>query len=220
MRPYAIFETLIAFPLALCASQGFGWTLNLNCAMILVPMLRSGLRWLYNRSTQDQTWTSRALRNVLLFLPVDFSIAIHRMIAGYILVGFVGHSFAHLINWGLLPGVTLSVMGVWPILSGVLLLAVAFFIYAAAAENVKSTKFEYFYYTHHLFIIFFLLLLMHGRGFLGPNFWKFFLVPGCLYALERVFRMLKSKKQVSLLSVTLMRPNVISLEFGALMFNF
>jgi hypothetical protein len=64
----------------------------MNCAFIVLPMLRSVLRWLYNRSTQDQTTASRLLRNVLLFVPVDFSIAIHRMIAGYIFVGFVGHT--------------------------------------------------------------------------------------------------------------------------------
>ena len=80
-------------------------------------------------------------------------------------------------------------MGIWPILSGVLLLCCMFFIYAAATDNVKSTKcvcaanfqhicrvsffslsghrFEYFWYTHHFFIFFFILLLLHGRGFLG-----------------------------------------------------
>jgi NAD(P)H-flavin reductase len=88
-----------------------------------------------------------------------------------------------------------------------------FIIYAAAFDNVKNTKFEYFWYTHHLFTAFFVLCLMHGRGYWSPNFWKWFLVPGVLYGLERLFRFLKSRKPVSLLSVTMMRPNVISLEF-------
>lgn len=194
-------------------AKGFGYMLNMNCALIVVPMLRSMLRWLYNRSTQDHTWSSRALRNVLLFVPVDFSLAIHRMIAGYLFVAMLGHSVCHLLNWALVPAITLSVMGVWPLLSGVLLLAIAFFIYAAAFDNVKQTKFEYFWYTHHLFTAFFLICLLHGRGFIGPNFWKWFVVPGSLYLLERLFRTLKSKKDVTLLSVTLMKPNVMSLEF-------
>jgi NADPH oxidase 5 len=47
----------------------------------------------------------------------------------------------------------------------------------------RGGSFEIFYWTHLLYIPFWILVLFHG-----PNFWKWFLIPGCIYFIERVIR--------------------------------
>ena len=51
----------------------------------------------------------------------------------------------------------------------------------------KKGKFEVFYYTHLLYVPFYILLILHA-----PNFWHWFIVPGLLYLIERVLRLVRS----------------------------
>ncbi|VVC92696.1 unnamed protein product, partial [Leptidea sinapis] len=44
--------------------------------------------------------------------------------------------------------------------------------------------FEIFYFTHLLYIPFWMLLIFHA-----PNFWKWFIVPGTIYTIERIMRL-------------------------------
>ncbi len=84
----------------------------------------------------------------------------------------------------------------------------------AAYENVKKAQFEIFWYCHHSFILFFCLILSHGAT--GPpiDFWKFFVGPGTLYFVERLLRYRRATRKCVLLSVTFMKPDVVSLEFA------
>lgn len=43
---------------------------------------------------------------------------------------------------------------------------------------------QIFYWTHLLYVPFWLLLLFHG-----PNFWKWFAIPGTVYISERIMRL-------------------------------
>lgn len=94
----------------------------------------------------------------------------------------------------------------------------------AAAENVKRGNFELFWYVHHLFVVFFILLLLHGNGGWNPNFWKWLLLPGIVYILERVARVYRSRQAVTLISVTHMRSangsNVLCLELSSSLFQY
>lgn len=45
-----------------------------------------------------------------------------------------------------------------------------------------------FYYTHLLYIPYYVLLILHG-----PNFWKWFIVPGVIYVIERIIRLVRTK---------------------------
>jgi len=86
-------------------------------------------------------------------------------------------------------------------------------IYSAARDNTKMGQFELFWYSHHLFVVFFVMILVHGKGGIGPNYWKFFLFPGGTYLIERLLRVNRSRKPVVLLSFTDMKQ-VFSLEFA------
>ena len=45
------------------------------------------------------------------------------------------------------------------------------------------TLLKVFYWTHNLFVPWFILLILHGT-----DFWKWFIVPGLVYILERILR--------------------------------
>merc|ERR1719245_2645374 len=75
-------------------------------------------------------------------------------------------------------------------------------IFCTSFEIVRMNKFEFFWYTHHLFIFYFIFNLVHGKGFRGPNFWKYFLFPGTAYTAERLLREYRSRQPVGIVSVT------------------
>lgn len=50
--------------------------------------------------------------------------------------------------------------------------------------------FQIFYWTHLLYIPFWILVLLHG-----PNFWKWFCIPGAIYLIERVLRFVNMQTQ-------------------------
>lgn len=45
--------------------------LDFNCAIILIPVCRTFIRYLYDLSTQSQTATQKLLRTVLQVFPLD-----------------------------------------------------------------------------------------------------------------------------------------------------
>ncbi len=73
-------------------AKAFGTFLDFNCSMIVVPVLRTMIRWLYNQSTASESYFARCLRGVLYFVPLDKNLAFHRIIAKLILFGTVGHT--------------------------------------------------------------------------------------------------------------------------------
>jgi len=194
-------------------AKGFGNLLDFNCSIILVPVLRSMLRWLYNASTADQGFFSRMLRAVLWVVPIDRNITFHKLIARMILFSTAGHTFFHFVNYAYRPDQTMRLFTIWPWISGGMLLLIMLFMYSATEDNTKLGQFEIFWYSHHLFVLFFLLLLTHGRYGWNPNFYKWFFLPGALYVLERLLRVMRGNKEVVILSVTYMKPDVLSLEF-------
>ena len=47
---------------------------------------------------------------------------------------------------------------------------------------------QVFYRTHLLYVPYMILLILHG-----PNFWKWAIVPGVIYLMERIMRFLRSR---------------------------
>lgn len=183
-------------------AKGFGNLLDLNCALIVLPVCRTMLRWLYNTSTADQSCCSRFWARIMEAIPLDRALSFHRMTAKVILFATAGHVFTHFINYALRPSQTLAKFGVWPWVSGAIVMYAMLFMYSSAHDNTKRGQFEVFWYSHHLFVIFFILLLLHGQPGYGPNFWKWFVGPGGLYLIERILRWRRSQKDVILLSAT------------------
>ena len=81
-------------------AKAFGNLLDLNCGVILLPVCRTFIRYLYDLSTQSQETSQRVLRSFLKFVPLDKSLEFHRSIAWWVLICAYGHTFFHLVNYG------------------------------------------------------------------------------------------------------------------------
>ncbi|KAL8197383.1 UNVERIFIED_CONTAM: hypothetical protein K2H54_022614 [Gekko kuhli] len=165
-------------------ARGCGQCLNFDCTFIGVLMLRRCLTWL------RATWAARVL-------PLDQNVVLHQLV-GYVVVALTAvHTGAHVANfarmsqakgshclWEYLfttrPGIgwiygTASLSGLLlQVLIGLMLVCSCPFIR-------KSGHFEVFYWTHLSYIFIWALLIAHG-----PNFWKWFVVPGFLFLLEKI----------------------------------
>lgn len=71
----------------------------------------------------------------------------------------------------------------------------------------RGGSFEIFYWTHLLYIPFWFCLLLHG-----PNFWKWFIIPGLIYLIERVKRLIwmKSRLGQTYISSGLLLPSKVT----------
>ncbi|NXD95827.1 NOX5 oxidase, partial [Chaetorhynchus papuensis] len=168
---------------ALALARGCGHGLNLNCALLAALMLRRSLTRL--RSTP-----------LAELLPLELHVRGHELVGYLVLALAAAHSAAHLAHRGLAQGpgqVTLGeflrrarpgsggVAGTAP-QTGLALLALLLAMLVCSCPCVRrGGHFEVFYWSHLSYISVWLLLLLHG-----PHFWKWFLIPGSLFFLEKV----------------------------------
>lgn len=81
------------------------------------------------------------------------------------------------------PGLFGFISG-WANPTGFLLVIIMFVMFICSLPFVRrGGSFEVFYWTHLLYVAFFVLVLLHG-----PVFWKFFLIPGTIFIIERTLR--------------------------------
>ncbi|NWZ94132.1 NOX5 oxidase, partial [Nesospiza acunhae] len=167
---------------ALALARGCGQSLNLNCALLAALMLRRSLTWL--RSTP-----------LAELFPLELHVRGHERVGHLVLALGTAHAGAHLAQAGhphpragaralpaLLPvpappGQARGIPG-----AGGTLLALLLAMLACSSPCVRrGGHFEVFYWSHLSYIPVWLLLLLHG-----PHFWKWFLIPGSLFVLEKV----------------------------------
>lgn len=176
-------------------AKAFGMLLDINCALVLLPVCRSLYQW-------------PVLSFLLQLVPT------HSVIAIVIVVASIGHTGAHLGNLALAYDWTMTTLeGPWALISGGFLALILFVICTASVGPVRLAQFSIFLEVHHLFLAFFALLLVHGAGGVGPNFWKYLIAPAVLYAGERLLRLYRGRQDVELLSVTRMQ-GVMCLTFS------
>ncbi|XP_008410865.1 NADPH oxidase 5 isoform X2 [Poecilia reticulata] len=164
-------------------AKGCGQCLNFNCTFVMVLMLRRCLTWL------RATWVVR-------ILPLDQNILLHQIVGYAILFFTLVHTAAHVINfaqksqsggfslWEYLlttrPGIgwvkgTASLTGV------ILQLLICLMVFCSSTFVRRSGHFEVFYWTHLSYIWVWILLIIHCA-----NFWKWFVVPGFVFLLEKI----------------------------------
>ncbi|KFV69902.1 NADPH oxidase 5, partial [Dryobates pubescens] len=129
-------------------------------------------------------------------LPLDQHVACHQLVGYVVLVLAAAHTGAHLANFSRLAqqdgrrALAHYLFSALPEVGGLggasqrggppqgLLAAMLAFSSPCVR---RSGHFEVFYWTHLSYISVWTLLLLHG-----PHFWKWFVVPGCLFVLEKV----------------------------------
>ncbi|XP_023076500.1 NADPH oxidase 5 isoform X3 [Piliocolobus tephrosceles] len=192
-------------------AKGCGQCLNFDCSFIAVLMLRRCLTWL------RATWLAQVL-------PLDQNIQFHQLM-GYVVVGLsLVHTVAHIVNFVLQAQVEASPFQFWELLlttrpgigwvhgsaspTGVALLLLLLLMFICSSSCVRrSGHFEVFYWTHLSYLLVWLLLILHG-----PNFWKWLLVPGILFFLEKAIGLAVSRMAaVCIMEVNLLPSKVTHL---------
>ena len=82
-------------------AKGFGQLLNLNCMVLLLPVVRSVIKALHDRTSLNPPW-------YLIWVPyvmqLDKNIVFHKAIAKYfILSSVIAHAVAHYFNYAAAP---------------------------------------------------------------------------------------------------------------------
>ncbi|XP_063761155.1 NADPH oxidase 5 [Eleginops maclovinus] len=164
-------------------AKGCGQCLNFNCTFIMVLMLRRFLTWL------RATWVVRVL-------PLDQNILLHQIVGYAILVFTLMHTTAHVFNfvklsesgdfqlWEYLlttrPGIG-WVGGAASLTGLVLQMAISLMVLCSSTFVRRSGHFEVFYWSHLSYVWVWSLLMVHCA-----NFWKWFVVPGLMFLLEKI----------------------------------
>eukprot|EP00030_Apusomonadida_sp_AF-17_P000577 a175108_334.p1 GENE.a175108_334~~a175108_334.p1 ORF type:complete len:539 (+),score=228.10 a175108_334:40-1617(+) len=190
-------------------ARGAAAMLNLNCALLLLPVSRNLM-----------TGLRRTFLHALI--PLDDNIEFHKFCAWTIALSTSFHGCAHYFNYWTLGRLIKdetsasiafgSIAGV----SGHIIVFCMVIMYTTALERVRRQTFELFWYTHHLFIVFFGALTIHGsRSVLQPNqFWAWFILPGFIYCLERATRVYRGNIETQIVRIVQHPSNVLELQLA------
>ncbi|XP_006035482.1 NADPH oxidase 5 [Alligator sinensis] len=191
-------------------ARGCGQCLNFNCTFIGVLMLRRCLTWL------RATWVAKVL-------PLDQNVVFHQLV-GYVVAALATvHTGAHVGNFARLAQ-TQACYSLWEYLfttrpgigwvggsasiTGIILqLLIALMLLCSSTFVRRSGHFEVFYWTHLSYIPLWALLILHG-----PHFWKWFVVPGCLFVTEKIVGLAVSRiGGLSIMEINLLPSKVTHL---------
>ncbi|XP_011305289.1 NADPH oxidase 5 [Fopius arisanus] len=197
-------------------ARACGQCLNFDCTIILVLMLRQCITFLRTHGFSS-------------VLPLDHNIYLHKMVGVTIGVLSICHTIAHLLNFGVFvindeilnsshysmsewlltsrPGV-FGLVGGGANPTGVALIMILFVMSLCSMPFVRrGGSFEIFYWSHLMYIPFWILLIFHG-----PNFWKWFVIPGTIYIAERMRRLmwLRSQRGKTYISSGLLLPSRVT----------
>lgn len=160
--------------------RGFGEVLNLNCALVLLPMCHA--LWFFLQGTR-----------VSVFLPTDRLLLLHKIFAYLCVIGTLPHAGVGIRIYVLSIGTPSFREGfggfVQILITGVVatvVLAVIFFTSRGCVR--RGRHFELFWYAHHLFIVYELAMLLHGFQFGQMEYYKYLAAPGLIYVLDRMYR--------------------------------
>ncbi|XP_026735659.1 NADPH oxidase 5 isoform X2 [Trichoplusia ni] len=197
-------------------ARACGQCLNFNCAWVLVLMLRNCL-------------TQLRVRGCSSFLPLDHHIYLHKLTGVLITIYSAVHTGMHLCNFSLIviydakvnaANFTLSEWlltqkpGMFGLVAGcanptgVALAVILLVMFVCSQPFIRrGGSFEVFYWSHLLYVPFWLLLLFHG-----PNFWKWFVVPGTIYLSERIMRLvwMRSERGKTYISSGILLPSRVT----------
>jgi len=178
-------------------ARGAGACINLDGALILVPMMRRTLTW--------------ARRTALgRIVPIDDAIDFHRVVGHTMFAFGLIHTAAHLTNYAVgtkAPFVD-QLFGTRAGITGfVLLLVFAVMWFFARSAVRRSGRFELFYFTHLLYVEWLALALVHG-----PVFWIWAAAPIAGYAVERALQVARRVQATEIVAGHALRSGVTRLE--------
>lgn len=195
--------------------------------LILLPMCRTLLR---------------VIRPKVPWLHLDESQWFHRNVAYSILLYTIIHTGSHYVNFFNVERSQVRKESAVEIhysqaggITGHIMLLCMLAMYTTAHANIRKQSFETFWYTHHLFIPFLLAMYTHATGcfvrdtakpfspFAGDPFWnhcigyegwRWELVGGVLYLIERIYREIRSRRETKILKVIRHPFDTMEIQFS------
>lgn len=194
-----------AFRWIITIARGFGYTINLTCALVII--LAARLSFTILRET--------ALNRIL---PFDKTFPAFHIIVGYSILGAVsGHGLFHMI-W--IAGWNQWKPGLWAInmcvATGFILASLLVLMVTTAGQKFRTKRFSMFYAIHNIgAALFFILLGLHGMYNQVPYTWKWIVGPVGLYLIDRaVRRVATSQVSIGLTSINsvIKGPDVLKIS--------
>ncbi|KAL0099174.1 hypothetical protein PUN28_020033 [Cardiocondyla obscurior] len=197
-------------------ARASGQCLNFDCTFILILMLRQCLTFLRNHRFNS-------------ILPLDHHMYLHKITGILIGVFSIIHTLMHLINCGtvIIKDEVMNsgnyTMSEWLLTSRpryfglvagiafptglILIIILAIMIVCSLPFVRRGGCFEIFYWSHLLYIPFWILMIFHS-----PNFWKWFVIPGVIYLIEKIRRLmsLRSQRGKTYISSGLLLPSKVT----------
>lgn len=168
-------------------AKAAGNCLNLNCAIVLLPVTKVLLNKINNagisfhRTQATTDYFSKFFAHPLTrYVPLQKNLEFHKVIALAIFIFTIIHILFHLINLVFNSRGTLAHFTAWGwkgsyLFTGAVVTWAMFIIYPGALEPVRRIKFEIFHKSHLFYIIFMGFMLLHGPVFPWwsaiPIFW-------------------------------------------------
>ena len=173
-------------------AKACGACLNLDCSLLLLPVIRLIISKLNNLGTSYSRFQSGGglfsrfcAHPITRYVPLQKNIEFHKLAAGSVFFFACGHTIFHCLNLSRSSETTLARFRAFgwdgaDFLTGAIVTLAMFYIYSAAPDIVRHAKFEIFFNSHHFFVVFYLFLLIHGPVFV---YWA--IAPILLYIIER-----------------------------------
>ena len=202
-------DATAVFGCCIMVARGAAHCLNLNCALILLPMCRLAL-------THIRGWNQ-----IKQWVPLDSSVLSHKRIGCVIAFWTAVHVGAHIgdfykfsqptttpeaiytlmhgkLGMDTMDDVPMDVWGRWTLvlqsraaITGILMVVCMVVAYGCTLlQSRLPGGFNTFWYTHHLLLVMLALLMIHGTGNLLEPFESIYWVgvPLLLYGLPRLYR--------------------------------
>ncbi len=210
---YGPFST--ATPLA----KACGGCLNMNCAILLLPVIKLILTKMTDLAGKFQDLHDKTdyfgkffSYSFARYVPIQKNIEFHKLVAFMVCFMTVGHVIGHYANLIYAYDVTLAYFDKWgwqgtAFLTGAMILMAMFVIFSAAADIIRHTKYEIFFNAHHGFIVFYGIMFLHG-----PKFWMWGSIPVAFYLYDRYKQQTKGKDPFMITKVEFINP-VMALYF-------
>ncbi len=179
--------------------RALGACLDLNGALILVPMMRGLLTRL------RASWIGKSV-------PVDESIEFHKIVGHTLFALGVTHGVAYVLAYATGHSAGLGhLLGATRVgLTGVILLAVFAVMWVFSLGFIRRTRrFELFYFTHLLYVAWLGLTIAHA-----PKFLLFAGLPLLGFAIEQLRRLRRRAPASAVVTAKALRSGVTSLEIA------
>lgn len=175
-------------------ARGCGAIMNFNAAFCLLPMMRLLI------SALRRTRIAR-------YLALEDSVRFHWVSGHVLFAAAVVHTLAYLCLYGWISerSMIANLMGSVASITGWILALIFLGFWLVALEAIRRRlPFELFYVTHFSGIALVGLLLIHS-----PNYWKWFLIGGTGYLLDRAWRFYRMRVPSTIVSTRVL-PSAVS----------